>query len=180
MLFFYMESHLEAGSYMDFGMFLQSVMLIALEEGLATCPQAALGEYPDIVKNELGLPKIPFYYVEWHLVMRTPIRPSISTVHREQSSTSSLHFIPKVCRSGAVAAIRSARGAPPTGRFPVNLKSLLSPVLLHYKYAWNTAPRRIARRYPARRGTNAWGLIFPSGESEHRQGTAGLPSGGSN
>ena len=56
MLFFYMESHLEAGSYMDFGMFLQSVMLIALEEGLATCPQAALGEYPEIVKKELGLP----------------------------------------------------------------------------------------------------------------------------
>ena len=57
MLFFYMESHLEAGSYMDFGMFLQSLMLIALEEGLATCPQAALGEYPEIVKKELGLPK---------------------------------------------------------------------------------------------------------------------------
>ena len=55
MLFFYMESHLEAGSYMDFGMFLQSVMLIALEEGLATCPQAALAEYPDIVKRELKL-----------------------------------------------------------------------------------------------------------------------------
>lgn len=54
-LYFYMESHLEAGSYMDFGMFLQSVMLIALEEGLATCPQAALAEYPDIVKQELAL-----------------------------------------------------------------------------------------------------------------------------
>ena len=53
----FMESHLEAGSYMDFGMFLQSLMLIALEEGLATCPQAALGEYPEIVKNELELPK---------------------------------------------------------------------------------------------------------------------------
>lgn len=54
-LYFYMESHLEAGSYMDFGMFLQSVMLVAVEEGLATCPQAALAEYPDIVKKELGL-----------------------------------------------------------------------------------------------------------------------------
>ena len=55
MLFLYMESHLEAGSYMDCGMFLQSIMLAALEEGLATCPQAALAEYPDIVKQELGL-----------------------------------------------------------------------------------------------------------------------------
>ncbi len=54
-LYFYMQSHLEAGSYMDFGMFLQSVMLAAEEEGLATCPQAALAEYPEIVKQKLGL-----------------------------------------------------------------------------------------------------------------------------
>jgi nitroreductase len=31
-------------------------MLMAVEEGLATCPQAALGEYPQIVKRELGYP----------------------------------------------------------------------------------------------------------------------------
>lgn len=54
-LYFYMESHLESGSYMDFGMFLQSVMLAALEEDLATCPQAALAEYPQVVKQELGI-----------------------------------------------------------------------------------------------------------------------------
>ena len=54
-LYFFMQSHLEAGSYMDFGMFLQSVMLAAVEEGLATCPQAALAEYPEIVKNKLGM-----------------------------------------------------------------------------------------------------------------------------
>jgi nitroreductase len=54
-LYFYMESHLEAGSYMDLGMFLQSVMLAAIEEGLATCPQEALAEYPEIVKQALGI-----------------------------------------------------------------------------------------------------------------------------
>lgn len=36
-------------------MFVQSVMLLAEEEGLATCPQQALAEYPDVVKRELGL-----------------------------------------------------------------------------------------------------------------------------
>ncbi|MGH1428575.1 MAG: nitroreductase [Arenicella sp.] len=56
MLLFFMEDIMEAGSFMDFGMFLQSVMLSAMEEGLATCPQAALGEYPDIVRKELGYP----------------------------------------------------------------------------------------------------------------------------
>ena len=45
---------MEAGSFMDFGMFLQSIMLAAVSEGLATCPQAALAEYPDTVRQELN------------------------------------------------------------------------------------------------------------------------------
>ncbi len=53
-LFFLMHRDLESGSYMDMGMFMQSVMLAALDHGLATCPQAALGEYPDIVRETLG------------------------------------------------------------------------------------------------------------------------------
>ena len=32
-------------------------MAAAVAEGLATCPQAALGEYPDIVKSTLGCPE---------------------------------------------------------------------------------------------------------------------------
>lgn len=57
MLYFFMETGMETGSFMDYGMFLQSVMLAAVEEGLATCPQAALGEYPKIVKDFLGYPQ---------------------------------------------------------------------------------------------------------------------------
>lgn len=53
-LFFLMDQILETGSYLDYGMFLQSVMLGAMEEGLATCPQASLAEYPKIVKETLG------------------------------------------------------------------------------------------------------------------------------
>lgn len=54
-LFFFMDADLETGSFMDCGMFLQSVMLMAVEEGLATCPQASLGEYPAVVKEFLGV-----------------------------------------------------------------------------------------------------------------------------
>ena len=57
MLFFFIDPGMETGSYMDYGMFLQSIMLVALEYGLATCPQAALGEYPDIVKKFLDYPE---------------------------------------------------------------------------------------------------------------------------
>ena len=56
MLLFFMDPVMETGSYLDYGMFLQSVMLAAVEEGLASCPQASLAEYPKIVKQTLGYP----------------------------------------------------------------------------------------------------------------------------
>jgi nitroreductase len=56
MLFFFMDPIMRTGSFLDYGMFLQSLMLASVEEGLAVCPQAALGEYPRIVKEILGYP----------------------------------------------------------------------------------------------------------------------------
>lgn len=56
MLFFFMDRGLGVGSFLDYGMFLQSLMLAAVEEGLSTCPQAALGEYPSVVKEMLDYP----------------------------------------------------------------------------------------------------------------------------
>lgn len=56
MLLFFIDPVMQTGSYLDYGMFLQSVMLMAEEEGLATCPQAALGEYPQLVKQALDYP----------------------------------------------------------------------------------------------------------------------------
>lgn len=57
MLLFFMDNHLETGSYMDYGMFLQSIMLAAVEQGLATCPQASLADYPEIIKSTLDYPQ---------------------------------------------------------------------------------------------------------------------------
>lgn len=54
MLLFFIDKILDKGSYLDYGMFLQSIMLSAVELGLATCPQAAMGEYPDIVRETFG------------------------------------------------------------------------------------------------------------------------------
>lgn len=53
-LFFFLDSVMKKGSFLDYGMFIQSVMLAALEEDLATCPQAALGQYPTLIKEALG------------------------------------------------------------------------------------------------------------------------------
>ncbi len=57
MLFFYMDDILQTGSFLDYGMFLQSIMIAATAEGLATCAQGALTEYSDIVKESLEIPK---------------------------------------------------------------------------------------------------------------------------
>jgi len=53
-LFFFLDADLELGSRLDYGMFLQSLMLAAVDCGLATCAQAALAEYPDIVRQALN------------------------------------------------------------------------------------------------------------------------------
>lgn len=55
MLLFWMDGIMQTGSFIDFGMFLQSLMIAAQEAGLATCPQAALAEYPQLVKPFLGI-----------------------------------------------------------------------------------------------------------------------------
>lgn len=54
-LYFFIDKDLEKGSYLDYGMFLQNVMLCAVDLGLSTCPQAALAQYPHIVKSELNI-----------------------------------------------------------------------------------------------------------------------------
>ncbi len=53
-LFFFVDAMAEQGTFLDYGMFLQSIMLAAVDQGLASCPQAALAEYPHIVKEHLA------------------------------------------------------------------------------------------------------------------------------
>lgn len=54
MLLFFQDKHMQTGSYIDYGMFLQSIMLAAVEQGLASCAQASLADYAEIIKSELG------------------------------------------------------------------------------------------------------------------------------
>ena len=54
-LVFTIDRDLETGSWLDYGMFLQNIMIGARSYGMHTCPQAALANYPDIVRAELGI-----------------------------------------------------------------------------------------------------------------------------
>lgn len=53
-LMFTIERHLERGSWLDYGMFVQSVMLAARARGLDTCPQAAFLEFHRMIAEHVG------------------------------------------------------------------------------------------------------------------------------
>jgi nitroreductase len=54
-LVFTIDRKLEKGSWLDYGMFLQTIMLAARAKGLHTCAEAAIASYPDIVRRELAI-----------------------------------------------------------------------------------------------------------------------------
>ncbi|MBK3396879.1 MULTISPECIES: nitroreductase [Methylobacterium] len=56
-LVFTIDRDLEQGSWLDYGMFLQTLMLAARGRGFDTCPQAAIASYPGVVRGELGIPQ---------------------------------------------------------------------------------------------------------------------------
>lgn len=49
------DRKLEVGSWFDYGMFAQTLMLAARARGLHTCPEASIASYPDIVRRELNI-----------------------------------------------------------------------------------------------------------------------------
>lgn len=54
-LLVFLDQRLSKGSWIDIGMFLQNLMLAAENEGLATCPQASLAEFPGIIRDILDI-----------------------------------------------------------------------------------------------------------------------------
>jgi nitroreductase len=56
-IIFTIDRILEQGSWLDFGMFLQNVMVAARARGLDTCPQAAFTQFHRVIARELQLPE---------------------------------------------------------------------------------------------------------------------------
>jgi nitroreductase len=54
-LIFVIDRVMRQGSFLDYGMFLQSIMVAARARGLDTCPQAAFMQYHRIIAAQLGL-----------------------------------------------------------------------------------------------------------------------------
>jgi nitroreductase len=56
-LMFTIDRVMEKGSWLDYGMFLQNVMVAARARGLDTCPQAAFTQFHRIIARHLQLPE---------------------------------------------------------------------------------------------------------------------------
>jgi nitroreductase len=57
-LIIFIEKNMPMGSWIDAGMFIQNILLAAQDFGLASCPQAAFAEYPDIIREVLNIDNV--------------------------------------------------------------------------------------------------------------------------
>lgn len=55
-LIFTVDRIMGKGSYLDYGMFMENIMISAIGHGLATCAQAAFNQYHMIIERQLNLP----------------------------------------------------------------------------------------------------------------------------
>ena len=56
-MFFTIDNRLEIGSWLDYGMFIQNIMISARSHGLQTCAQACFADYHRIIRAHLGIPE---------------------------------------------------------------------------------------------------------------------------
>lgn len=57
-LIVFIKKGMPMGSWIDTGMFIQNVLLAAQNFSLASCPQAAFAEYPDVIREVLNLDNV--------------------------------------------------------------------------------------------------------------------------
>ncbi|WP_286267632.1 nitroreductase [Thalassotalea atypica] len=56
-VFFTMDKYLDIMGAVDLGIYAQSLALVMTEKGVASCMQGALGQFPDPVREVLGIPE---------------------------------------------------------------------------------------------------------------------------
>ena len=74
-LFFSLDRRMGADQWADVGMFMQNVMLLALEHGLDTCPQEAWAAWHKTVGEFIGMPAQRMLFCGMALGYRDPAAP---------------------------------------------------------------------------------------------------------
>jgi nitroreductase len=92
-LIFTLERVLEKGSWIDLGIFLQSVMLAARSQGLDTCPQGAWAFYYDVVREQLGIPDNEIVVCGMALGFADPAAPANRLRSEREPLSSFVRFV---------------------------------------------------------------------------------------
>jgi nitroreductase len=74
-LLFCLDQRLGAPQWSDLGMYMQTVMLLAVERGLDTCAQESWSNWPDSVREFLGMPEELMLFAGMSLGYRDPTHP---------------------------------------------------------------------------------------------------------
>ena len=74
-LFFTLDRKLGPPQWADLGMYMQNVMLLALERGLDTCPQEYWARYPQTLAAHVGMPDDHMVFSGMALGYRDPDHP---------------------------------------------------------------------------------------------------------
>ncbi|WP_245005156.1 nitroreductase [Paraburkholderia sacchari] len=83
-LFFTIDRVMQQGSLLDYGMFLQNIMIAARAHGLSTCPQAAFMKYHALIADELRLAPNEMLVVGMSLGYADPASPE-NTLETERA-----------------------------------------------------------------------------------------------
>ncbi len=70
-IIFTIDRIMEQGSWLDYGMFLQSIMVAARARGLDTCPQAAFTQFHKIIGSHLSCRRRKWWCAACHWVLPT-------------------------------------------------------------------------------------------------------------
>ena len=89
---FTIDRILEQGSWLDYGMFLQNIMVAARGRGLATCPQAAFTQYHRIIEAQLGIPASEMVVCGMALGYADPARIENSLITAREPVSGFTHY----------------------------------------------------------------------------------------
>jgi nitroreductase len=92
-LIFTIDRVMEQGSWLDYGMFLQNIMVAARGRGLDTCPQAAFTQYHRIIAGQLQLPSNETVVCGMALGWADPARIENSLVTEREPLSAFVRFV---------------------------------------------------------------------------------------
>jgi nitroreductase len=91
-LIFTIDRVMQQGSWLDYGMFLQNIMVAARARGLDTCPQAAFTQFHRVIRDCLNLPEQQVVVCGMALGVADPAAVENSLVTEREPVSAFAHF----------------------------------------------------------------------------------------